>query len=75
MHTFFPNNYEPQTPFDHIAVNNFVLNMEVRVRDSKFVTLVSGYMCGRYVPGTSVTTAVRTGGHVVAYCLKVLLLV
>jgi len=75
MHTFFPNSYEPQTPFDHIAINSFVLNTAIRVRDSKFVMLEAGHICGRHVHGTSVTTDVRTGGHVVAYCLKILLLV
>jgi len=73
MHTCFPHNYEPLTPFDHRARNSFVLNMEMRVWDSKFVTMEAGYICGRYVLGTSVTTAVRTGGHVVTYCLKILL--
>jgi len=47
MHTFFPHNYEPLTPFDYSAVNSFVLNIELRVQDSRSVTLEAGYICGK----------------------------
>jgi len=47
MHTFFPHNYEPLIPFDCSAVNSFVLDMEMRVWDSRLVMLEAGYICGR----------------------------
>ena len=47
VHTFLPHNYELLIPFDRSAVNSSVLNMEMRDRDSRFVTLEADYTCGR----------------------------
>ena len=41
-----PTQLRTTIPFDRSAVNSFVLNMEMRVWDSRFVTLEAGYICG-----------------------------
>jgi hypothetical protein len=46
MHSFFSHN-NALIPFDRSAVNSFVLNVEMRVWDSRFVMLEAGYTCGR----------------------------